>query len=1046
MSTSSKRSVLITGCSDFSLGSALAIAFHKAGLHVYATARNPSKMSQVEAFGIETLTLDVLDNSSITACFDKICDRGLDILINNAGAMYSMPMSDLSITKAKELFDLNVWAYIAVTQTFLPLLLKSKGMLVNHTSSASVLTIPWQGTYNASKAAIAVFSDTQRLELEPFGVKVIDIKSGVAKSNIAKAHSEGKGLKLSLPKGSIYDPARETVEKMMTGNQFFKDAIEAEDWARMVVGNLLKKSPPPVVWVPTNLDQLLIESDEPAEEKTSRDEADSDSESLQNEEISNYNDEQKRDLDALRDKVLDRLAETMARYKTDPKRGKNAILDPKHVSSATMILYDDEKMVKILCSKTEGLAEGNSNDDTDFLNSWKSCMERISRTGEATEEEKASLFDLVLKYQQPRISYYVEKLTHTFRFEKTAERLNLDRRSELSNLWLQELPDIRSRAWVDDSGNDFRFLAHPSDDADHNSKIAASGQSIEDVDDEVSTVLCMVDKLSAPDIGTAKGHRQDVLLKELLPALFAVWKSARFQASMKAQLRHCVFFVEVISPVVTFIKAAETMPIFQNVECFAVPVPSTHFKLRGSREEATPLDIAESVGVTLRGNGWINHLEKQTTKATFRKLLSEKCHIHTEIQMAKFIPTLDAVSAVVYSAGYSFEYTAPSEFEEVMKPSCTDGESYSTKLFLREIPASLPSLQPLSTTQTVLDREKAEMERSQLQMRQMMMGQSVTEDGLIILENYQKPGFVSVFGGALPKAKEMTCQEAEFYKENHIRGKLGMEKSDQMPSKQLGVRQNTCRRSLYSDDDLCKNFGFDNCSDIGDVANLLCLYGHMTSKLSINGVRSGIEGGNLGDYVEDFAVLTQGLDVSYFEANGILFHLPGLNERGIYRFIAEINHALSGRFCYCFMKKPKCHPKFETHLSHESEGDYGFHGTNTWERWQLLNFFKYVFDRPGFDARKMQEAKRHPDRDRFRQYLETLVPDFQKKIGNRILGDAMFPKLEASVRFPYGRPECCCVMHNTIDPEGLNWATPLGFSYLRRITSEAEEGEAESIN
>lgn len=78
--------------------------------------------------------------------------------------------------------------------------------------------------------------------------------------------------------------------------------------------------------------------------------------------------------------------------------------------------------------------------------------------------------------------------------------------------------------------------------------------------------------------------------------------------------------------------------------------------------------------------------------------------------------------------------------------------------------------------------------------RQMMMGQFVTDDGLIVVENYEKPGFVSVYEVSLTKPKEMTYLEAEIYKENHIRGKFGLEKTDQMPPKQSGVKKNTCRR------------------------------------------------------------------------------------------------------------------------------------------------------------------------------------------------------------------------------------------------------------
>lgn len=237
-----KRTVLITGCSDGGLGAALAIAFHEAGLHVYATARNPSKMTQIASVGIETLTLDVLSDSSIAACLSKV--SRLDILVNNAGGTYGTPVSDLSIPEAKKLFDLNLWAHIAVTQAFLPLLLKSEGIIVNHTSAASVIAVPFQSVYNASKAAMSMFSDTERLELEPFGVRVVDLKSGYVKSNL-NFHTEGFQ---GLPKGSIYEPAKETVESSMRGDGLVKLGVPAHEWAKQVVHDLLKKKPPANIW------------------------------------------------------------------------------------------------------------------------------------------------------------------------------------------------------------------------------------------------------------------------------------------------------------------------------------------------------------------------------------------------------------------------------------------------------------------------------------------------------------------------------------------------------------------------------------------------------------------------------------------------------------------------------------------------------------------------------------------------------------------------------------------------------------------------------
>src|SRR6186713_2747804 len=121
---SKKLSILITGCSPGGMGAALAIVFHKAGHHVFATARNPSKLSTLAEMGIDTVALDVTVESSISSAVSYVSstlgkDQGLDMLINNAAAGYSMPIADLSIAAAREMYDVNVWSHIAVTQAFL---------------------------------------------------------------------------------------------------------------------------------------------------------------------------------------------------------------------------------------------------------------------------------------------------------------------------------------------------------------------------------------------------------------------------------------------------------------------------------------------------------------------------------------------------------------------------------------------------------------------------------------------------------------------------------------------------------------------------------------------------------------------------------------------------------------------------------------------------------------------------------------------------------------------------------------------------------------
>lgn len=266
MSSGNKLTILITGCSPGGMGAALAIAFHGAGHHVYATARNLSKLSPLAAQGIETLALDVTSAESIASAVSAVSSslsdgKGLDMLINNAAGSYTMPIIDVSLESAKELFDLNVWSQIAVTQAFLPLLLRStttdatpsvsrrpiQAIIVNHTSVGAVTAIPFQGIYNASKAALAMLTETMRLELSPFGIRVIDLKTAGVRTNfIANNNVNTKAER--LPAGSIYQPAREVVEKAMSQDELRQRGITPEQWAAEVTALLLRASPPAVIW------------------------------------------------------------------------------------------------------------------------------------------------------------------------------------------------------------------------------------------------------------------------------------------------------------------------------------------------------------------------------------------------------------------------------------------------------------------------------------------------------------------------------------------------------------------------------------------------------------------------------------------------------------------------------------------------------------------------------------------------------------------------------------------------------------------------------
>ena len=133
---------------------------------------------------------------------------------------------------------------------------------------------------------------------------------------------------------------------------------------------------------PPDLFELLEQNNVPANDDV--DDADVDLEDVEEDsEITGAEEEAKSQahLAVLRNKVLDRLAETLARFKSDPSGNSRSRIDSKHVSST--IMYYNSMRVKFLCAKNEGLDQENSTDDTEFLDSWSRQMEQISRKGTA---------------------------------------------------------------------------------------------------------------------------------------------------------------------------------------------------------------------------------------------------------------------------------------------------------------------------------------------------------------------------------------------------------------------------------------------------------------------------------------------------------------------------------------------------------------------------------------------------------------------------------------------------------------------------------------
>ncbi|ATZ55688.1 hypothetical protein BCIN_12g02560 [Botrytis cinerea B05.10] len=241
-----QKTVLITGCSEGGIGDALAKAFHQQGLRVFATARNLAKVEHLKNLGLDILPLDVTDSRSIKEAVDAVALKTggkLDFLVNNSGAGYAMPLLDSEVSVAQKMFDINVFALVAVTQAFSPLLIFSKGTIINIGSIAGVSPGYWQGYYNASKAAVNLITDQLRLELEPLGVKAILVVTGAIKTKFFDNQPS-----VTLPDDSPYAPARDIVEHAAAGHVISSTGEDVDVYAKKVVKNALKKKPQTHQW------------------------------------------------------------------------------------------------------------------------------------------------------------------------------------------------------------------------------------------------------------------------------------------------------------------------------------------------------------------------------------------------------------------------------------------------------------------------------------------------------------------------------------------------------------------------------------------------------------------------------------------------------------------------------------------------------------------------------------------------------------------------------------------------------------------------------
>jgi len=201
MDTLQGKVVIVTGASE-GIGARLVAALQKRGALLTLVARNEEKLRALAAPEDLVIACDLTGDAGRAAIVEKTVERWgrVDVVINNAGRGSYYSSTETPLDDARGLFDLNFFAPFHLAQLAAPWLKQTKGTLVNVSSIAGQISLPWLPVYSASKFALASLTLSQRNELRRHGVNVMGVFPGYIDTDF-QAHSTGKGPPAAVVKG-----------------------------------------------------------------------------------------------------------------------------------------------------------------------------------------------------------------------------------------------------------------------------------------------------------------------------------------------------------------------------------------------------------------------------------------------------------------------------------------------------------------------------------------------------------------------------------------------------------------------------------------------------------------------------------------------------------------------------------------------------------------------------------------------------------------------------------------------------------------------------
>lgn len=188
-----KRTALVTGASS-GMGKEIAMRLMADGYLVYVAARNVDKMRDLAEQGARVLKMDVTDEGEVKAAVATVLSEtgGVDVLVNNAGYGLYGPVEEISLDEARYQFEVNVFGAAHLTQLLLPAMrARRSGTIVNITSMGGKIYTLLGAWYHATKHALEGWSDSLRLELAPFGIRVVVVEPGLIETSFGDVMAKG---------------------------------------------------------------------------------------------------------------------------------------------------------------------------------------------------------------------------------------------------------------------------------------------------------------------------------------------------------------------------------------------------------------------------------------------------------------------------------------------------------------------------------------------------------------------------------------------------------------------------------------------------------------------------------------------------------------------------------------------------------------------------------------------------------------------------------------------------------------------------------------